>query len=204
MELIVTLKVIGLVLLAYLSGAIPFGLVLTKFFTTIDIRKQGSGNIGATNVRRMAGNFLGALTLGGDILKGALPVYLALCMLPEALPGREVYTALVALAAFGGHLYPVYLGFKDGGKGVATATGCFLVLSPWAALVALLVFTLGLCWYNRVSVASLAAAAVLPLAVWKASGTPSTTACAAVIAAMIVYRHSDNIKRLLSGQEPEL
>jgi glycerol-3-phosphate acyltransferase PlsY len=204
MELTVTLKVILLVLVAYLSGAIPFGLVLTKCLTTVDIRKQGSGNIGATNVRRTAGNLLGALTLGGDLLKGALPVYLALCLLPEALPGREVCTALVALAAFCGHLYPIYLGFKDGGKGVATAAGCFLVLSPWAALVALLVFTLGLCWYNRVSVASLSAAAILPLAVWKATGTPATTVCAALIAVMIVYRHSDNIKRLLSGREPEL
>ena len=204
MELIVILKVIGLILVAYLSGAIPFGLVLTKCFTTIDIRKQGSGNIGATNVRRMAGNFLGAVTLSGDLLKGALPVLLALNVLPEALPGREVYTALVALAAFCGHLYPIYLGFKDGGKGVATAAGCFVVLSPWAALVALLVFILGLCWYNRVSVASLAAAAVLPLAVWKATGVPSTTGITALITALIVYRHKENIKRLISGQEPEL
>jgi len=204
MELIVALKALLLVLVAYLSGAIPFGLILTKGFTTVDIRKQGSGNIGATNVRRTAGNLLGALTLGGDVLKGALPVYLALHLLPEPLPGREVSLALIALAAVCGHLYPIYLGFKDGGKGVATAAGCFMVLSPWAVLISLLVFILGVCWYNRVSVASLAATAVLPLAVWKATGEFSTTGSAAVIAVLIVYRHKANIKRLLSGQEPEL
>lgn len=193
-----------LVLVAYLSGSLPCGLILTKCFTNVDLRKQGSGNIGATNVRRTAGNLLGALTLGGDVLKGALPVYFAMRLLPETVPGREVYLGLAALAAFGGHLYPIYLGFKDGGKGVATTAGCFLMLSPWAALVALLVFILGVCSFNRVSVGSLGAAVVLPLAVWKATGAPFLTGCSALIAALIIYRHRDNIKRLISGREPQL
>ena len=204
MSILIGLKIILLVLIGYLSGSIPFGLILTKTFTSIDIRTQGSGNIGATNVRRTAGNFLGALTLMADVLKGTFPVAFGLYLLPDTLPGRETYLALVALAAFLGHLYPVYFGFKDGGKGVATAAGCFLVLAPLATLIALLAFILGICWYNRVSVGSLLAAAVLPLAVWKATGAPITTACAGVCAIMIVYRHRANIKRLLIGQEPEI
>ena len=204
MNTLTGIKIMLLLLAGYLSGSIPFGLILTRTFTSIDIRTQGSGNIRATNVRRTAGNLLGALTLTGDVAKGALPVALGLYLLPEALPGREVYLALVALAAFSGHLYPVYFGFKNGGKGVATATGCFLVLAPLATLVALLVFVLGVCWYNRVSVSSLLAAAVLPLAVWKATGVPVTTACAGVIAIMIVYRHRANLKRLFRGEEPEI
>jgi glycerol-3-phosphate acyltransferase PlsY len=204
MSILIGLKMILLIIMGYLLGSIPFGLILTKTFTSVDIRTQGSGNIGATNVRRTAGNLLGALTLIADVIKGALPVAFGLYLLPEALPGREIYLSLVALAAFIGHLYPVYFGFKDGGKGVATAAGCFLVLSPLATLVALLVFVLGVCWYNRVSVGSLLAAAVLPLAVWKATDAPIITACAGVCAMMIVYRHRANIKRLLIGQEPEI
>ena len=204
MTFFIAVKVSALVLLAYLTGAIPFGLVLTRCFTPVDIRRHGSGNIGATNVRRTAGNLLGALTLCGDVLKGALPVYLALHWLPATLTGRDIYLALVALSAFGGHLYPLYLRFKDGGKGVATAAGCFLVLSPLATIVALLVFTLGVCWYNRVSVGSLLAAAVLPLAVWETTRAVALTGCAALITALIIYRHRANIIRLLAGREPEI
>ena len=117
---------------AYFLGSIPFGLVLTRLFTSIDIRKTGSGNIGATNVRRMAGNLLGVLTLIGDVLKGALPVFLATALVRgEAGNIPEMIIAFVATGAFIGHLFPVYLKFKTGGKGVATAFGCFLVISPW-------------------------------------------------------------------------
>ena len=92
----------------------------------------------------------GTLTLGGDVLKGALPVYFAMRLLPETVPGREVYLGLVALAAFSGHLYPIYLGFKDGGKGVATAAGCFLILSPAATGIVLVIFILFAGIVNRV------------------------------------------------------
>jgi glycerol-3-phosphate acyltransferase PlsY len=202
--LLTGIKIAGLLLSAYLLGSIPFGLILTRCFTKVDLRKQGSGNIGATNVRRTAGNMLGAITLVGDVLKGALPVFLALRLVPEPAWGRDVYAALVALAAFSGHLYPLYLHFKGGGKGVATAAGCFLILSPTATLIALLVFLLGICWYNRVSVGSLAAAAVLPLAVWKTTDAAVPTICAALISGLIIYRHRDNLKRLIAGREPEL
>jgi len=196
------LKFIILPLFAYLLGSIPWGLVLTRLFTSVDIRQQGSGNIGATNVRRVAGTTLGALTLAGDVLKGAFPVWLAVTITaPNELWG-EIYISLVAFAAFSGHLYPVYMKFKDGGKGVATAGGCFVVISPMACVVAILVFILFVCLFNRVSAASLAAAAALPVAVWKVTGSGVLTGCAVVTAIFIYLRHIDNIKRLLSGSEP--
>ncbi len=196
------LKFIILPLFAYLFGSIPWGLVLTRLFTSVDIRQLGSGNIGATNVRRVAGTTLGALTLAGDVLKGAFPVWLAVTITaPNELWG-EIYISLVAIAAFSGHLYPVYMKFKDGGKGVATAGGCFVVISPLACVVAILVFILFICLFNRVSAGSLAAAAALPVAVWKVTGSGVLTGCAVVTAIFIYFRHIDNIKRLLSGAEP--
>jgi glycerol-3-phosphate acyltransferase PlsY len=198
------LKFIILPLFAYLLGSIPWGLVLTRLFTSLDIRQLGSGNIGATNVRRVAGTTLGALTLAGDVLKGAFPVWLAVTITaPNELWG-EIYISLVALAAFSGHLYPVYMKFKDGGKGVATAGGCFVVISPMACVVAILVFILFICLFKRVSAASLAAAAALPVAVWYFTGSSALTGCAVVTAIFIYFRHKDNIKRLLSGAEPSI
>ncbi len=198
------LKFIALPFFAYLLGSIPWGLVLTRMFTSIDIRRQGSGNIGATNVRRLAGPVLGALTLAGDALKGAIPVWLALTLTGPGDVRSESYIAVVALCAFAGHLYPVFLKFKSGGKGVATAAGCFLVISPAAGIVVILVFIMFVCWLDRVSAGSLAAAAVLPIAVWEASHSGIFTVCAVAITIFIYIRHKDNIKRLLSGTEPTL
>lgn len=196
------LKFCLLPLFAYLLGSIPWGLIFTRLFTSVDIRYEGSGNIGATNVARIAGPTLGALTLVGDILKGAIPVWLAMAIAaPNDLWG-EIYISLVALAAFSGHLYPVYMRFKKGGKGVATAAGCFAVISPMAFVVLILVFIMFVCWLNRVAMASLAAAAVLPVAVWKDTGSGVLTGCAVVTAIFIYFRHKDNIKRLLAGTEP--
>jgi glycerol-3-phosphate acyltransferase PlsY len=189
-------------LFSYLLGSIPWGLIFTRLFTSVDIRHEGSGNIGATNVARIAGPTLGALTLVGDTLKGAIPVWLATAIVaPNDLWG-EIYISLVALAAFSGHLYPVYMRFKKGGKGVATAAGCFAVISPMAFVVLILVFIMFVCWLNRVAVASLAAAAVLPVAVWKNTESGVLTGCAVVTAIFIYFRHIDNIKRLLAGTEP--
>lgn len=184
---------------AYLLGSIPFGLVFTRLFTTVDLRRQGSRNIGATNVRRTAGNFWGVLTLLCDVLKGAAPVFVT-----TQVSGLDAYAALVALASFFGHLFPVYLGFRDGGKGVATALGCFAVLSPVGLVVGLLVFVLFVCMTGRVSAGSLAGCAVLPLAVWKASGSGVLTGCAALMAIAVWWRHHDNIRRLVAGKEPGL
>ena len=192
-----------LLLFAYLLGSIPWGLILSRIFAREDIRLKGSGNIGATNVTRQIGVIPGLLTLTGDILKGAVPVYLACVAFGPVGGGGDVYLAAVALAAFLGHLFPVYLKFRDGGKGVATAAGCFAVVSPAAVLAAVVVFIAMLSMARRVSVGSLSAAAVLPLAVWIAADSAIMTATAAIVALLIFIRYRDNVKRLLAGKEPE-
>ena len=189
---------------AYLLGSIPWGLILTRLFTSINIRQVGSVNIGATNVGRMAGPGPGGLTLAGDILKGAFPVWLAVSMTTQKDVWSAFYIALVAFAAFTGHLYPVYLKFKNGGKGVATAAGCFGVISPVALIILILVFIMVVCLSNRVSLASLAAAAVLPVAIWKATGSEVMLGYAFVTTIFVYLRHVDNIKRLLAGTEPPI
>jgi glycerol-3-phosphate acyltransferase PlsY len=185
-------------------GSIPWGLILTRLFTPINIRQVGSGNIGATNVGRMAGPKFGVLTLAGDILKGAFPVWMAVSMTTPNDVWDALYVAIVAFAAFTGHLYPVYMKFKNGGKGVATAAGCLGVISPVALVILILVFIMFVCWSNRVSLASLAAAAVLPVAIWKATGSKVMLGYAVVTSIFIYFRHMDNIKRLLTGTEPPI
>jgi glycerol-3-phosphate acyltransferase PlsY len=126
MDLVNILKLPALVIFAYMLGSVPCGFILTKLFTTLDIRQKGSGNIGATNVRRIAGNRLGIITLAGDVLKGAFPVYLAIKLTGVNGFWAEIYISLIAVSALSGHLFPVFLKFKGGGKGVATAAGCFM------------------------------------------------------------------------------
>ncbi|MEA3415737.1 MAG: glycerol-3-phosphate 1-O-acyltransferase PlsY [Thermodesulfobacteriota bacterium] len=193
----------GLSVFAYLLGSIPCGLILTKRFASIDIRQKGSKNIGATNVRRVAGTMLGTLTLAGDLLKGALPVCLAVYAMAgtDNLTG-EIYLSIVALSSFLGHLYPVYTKFKGGGKGVATAAGCFIIISPTACIVAMLTFIMFIFLSNRVSAGSLSGAAALPVAVWLTSHSIPLTVCALITAIFIFFRHKDNIRRLISGREP--
>ena len=193
----------GLLLFAYLLGAVPWGLILSRIFAREDIRLKGSGNIGATNVTRQIGVGPGLLTLAADILKGALPVYLALVAFGPAGGSGDIYLAAVVLAAFLGHLFPIYLKFRDGGKGVATAAGCFAVISPGAILAAGVVFIAVVSMSRRVSVGSLSAAAVLPLTVWIAADSGMMTATAGIVALFIFMRHRDNLKRLLAGKEPE-
>jgi glycerol-3-phosphate acyltransferase PlsY len=193
----------GLLLLAYLLGSIPWGLILSRIFARDDIRLKGSGNIGATNVARETGVIPGLLTLAGDILKGAVPVYLALLAFGPADGSGDVYLSAVALAAFSGHLFPIYHKFRDGGKGVATAAGCFAVVSPAAVLAAFGVFIAMLLVTRRVSVASLSAAATLPVAVWIAADSAIMTAAAVIVALFIFMRHGENLKRLLAGKEAE-
>ncbi len=188
--------------LGYVLGSVPWGLIVTWIFTSEDIRQSGSGNIGATNVRRRAGTWAGLLTLTGDAAKGAVPVYLAIQMAGFGTGWGELYISLVAVSAFAGHLYPVFMKGKGGGKGVATAGGCFLIISPFSTVVSVLVFILFVCMTSRVSAGSLAGSAILPLAVWKATGSGILTACAMLITAGIIFRHRENIRRLLAGTEP--
>ncbi|MGE0086039.1 MAG: glycerol-3-phosphate 1-O-acyltransferase PlsY [Desulfococcaceae bacterium] len=190
--------------LSYVMGSLPWGLIVTWIFTSEDIRKSGSGNIGATNVRRRAGTWAGLLTLTGDVAKGAVPVYLAAQMGNSGTAWSEIYISLVAIAAFAGHLYPIFMKGRGGGKGVATAGGCFLIISPFSLLIAVLVFILFVCMSSRVSAGSLSGSAILPLAVWKSTGSGILTFCALMITAGIIFRHRENISRLLAGTEPRI
>ena len=183
-------------LAAYLIGAIPTGLLLTHLAGGGDIRNSGSGNIGATNVYRTVGRKLGALTLVGDAAKGALPVLAAIFLLNYD-PSR---TGAVAVAAFLGHCFPIYLGFK-GGKGVATALGIYLVLSPLAVLCAFLLFV-GLVWkWRYISLGSISAAAAIPLLVWLFEGSLPLLLATLVISCIVILRHRTNIQRLMHGNE---
>jgi glycerol-3-phosphate acyltransferase PlsY len=198
------IKYIALPVFAYLLGSIPWGLILTRLFTPVDIRQSGSGNIGATNVVRVAGLKLGIITLSGDILKGAVPVWLATSTLSPNDTWSALFVSIVSLSAFLGHIYPIYMKFKTGGKGVATAAGCFAVISPVAIVISILVFIMIVCWSSRVSLASLVTAAVLPIAIWKATNSQILTGCAVITMIFIYFRHMDNIKRLLAGTEPAI
>jgi glycerol-3-phosphate acyltransferase PlsY len=179
---------------AYLIGSIPTGLLLGKAYG-IDIRKEGSGNIGATNLYRTVGRKVGIITLIGDCLKGLLPVLLVkLSSLPPD------FAAWVGLAAFCGHVFSVFLKFK-GGKGVATALGVFLALSPLAITIALALFACLMFIWRYVSLGSISAAAVMPLAVFFLGGSRTVTVVTLVIAVIVIIRHHENIKRLISGTE---
>jgi glycerol-3-phosphate acyltransferase PlsY len=192
----------GVLPAAYLIGSIPTGVLVTRLATGRDVRRLGSGNIGATNVRRVAGNRMGAVVLLGDMLKGFLPV-LFVMRLAGGDPASSVYVALTALCAFLGHLFPVYLKGR-GGKGVATAAGCFMPISPVAMAATVLVFVL-VVWRRRlVSLGSLGAAGALPVLVWLQNRSIIYSALGVVVAVLIFFRHSANIRRLREGTEPRI
>ena len=183
-------------LATYLITAIPTGIVLAKVMGYEDVRQKGSGNIGATNVYRVAGKLPGILTLLGDIAKGALPL-LAITLWLNPTPGQ---LGLLALIAIVGHCYPVYLGFR-GGKGVATALGIFLVLSPLAVLFAAIVFAVSVGISRFISLGSVLAALAMPLSILLLGLPKEIFAGSLCIAILIVWRHRTNISRLLDGTE---
>lgn len=190
---------------AYLLGSIPTGYLLVRAFRHEDIRTVGSGNIGATNVLRSGGKRLGAATFVLDVLKGAAAVWmgwLAFRYLAIASTPRDV-EALAALFAVLGHMFPVWLRFR-GGKGVATGFGVFLVAAPWAALAAIGVFAVMLSITRYVSLSSILGAASFPIFAWfMVSGyrPPFFMAVQVVVALLIILKHRQNIRRLLSGTE---
>ena len=192
---------IGLLVVAYLVGSIPFGLLLGKLMG-VDVRRAGSGNIGATNVLRLLGKKLGVVTLLADTLKAIVPMLLAKWVISSTAVSASVdlWVALCGASAFLGHLFPVYLKFK-GGKGVATALGIFLLLEPWAVLIGLAIFISVVLYWGYVSIGSLAAAACMPLLVWLLSGSSLYTSLAVFIGLLIWLKHHDNIVRLLKGEE---
>ena len=184
-----------LIVLAYLLGSVPSGYVLGKL-AGIDVRNVGSGNIGATNVARAVGKWQGALTLVADATKGFLPVLIAIQLVfdPFAI-------ACTAAAAFLGHIYPLFLKFQ-GGKGVATAFGALLAITPLATLVLLAVFALVAFCSRIVSLSAMAAAVAAPLVLWLFYQPPPIIGMGFFLAAMIVLRHHSNIQRLRAGTEP--
>ena len=188
---------IGLPILAYLVGAIPCGLLLVRRFTRVDLRQEGSGNIGATNVARTGGPALGLATLAADTIKALLPVWAA-----AAWTASPVTPVAAAVAAVLGHTYPIYSRFRGGGKGVATTLGGFLGIAPQAVLWAALVFLAAALVSRRASVGSLAAALALPVAVVLTTGAWMAAAGAAAAATLIFVRHADNLRRLRAGTEP--
>jgi glycerol-3-phosphate acyltransferase PlsY len=184
-----------LVPLGYVSGSIPFGLLIAKASKGVDVRGIGSGNIGATNVLRAAGKGAAALTLALDMLKGWAPVALG-----RTLGTSDAQVAGVALAAFLGHLYPVFLRFR-GGKGLATFLGVLLALLPKVAFLVAGVWLLVAAVFRYSSLAALVAAAASPLLVWLLDGRRGFVALAVVLSGFILMRHRENMRRLLAGEE---
>jgi glycerol-3-phosphate acyltransferase PlsY len=180
---------------AYLIGSIPFALILARRWGAADLRRIGSGNLGAANVLRASGLTAGMLVAALDIAKGAVSVVLA-----QRLGGAGAGPAAAGVAAIVGHVYPVWLGFR-GGKGVATACGVFTVLTPLAVPPALAIF-LASVWATRyISVGSVLASVVLPTAAY-VTGSPGPVVAAAVAASvLIVFRHRSNLARLREGTE---
>jgi glycerol-3-phosphate acyltransferase PlsY len=186
-------------LAAYLLGAIPVGLLIARAFGVVDVRSHGSGNIGAANVLRTAGRLPGVLTLAGDIAKGYLAVAVG-----NALGGSSpAASGVAAVAAIVGNCWSVYLRFR-GGKGVATGLGAFLYVAPWATAPAALVWLVTAITFRYVSLASLMAALCVPLGALALGYPREAVAACAVGAAIVVYRHRDNMGRLLAGTERRL
>jgi acyl phosphate:glycerol-3-phosphate acyltransferase len=179
---------------SYLLGSIPTGYIVGAL-AGVDIRKAGSGNIGATNVARVIGKRRGLLTLIADIGKGFIPVFVA------SRIGFSHTTALVAILAFLGHLYPVFLKFQ-GGKGVATALGALLALAPMATVILMVIFALVAVSSRLVSLSSIVAALAAPITLWSLSYSSPIIAMGVFFAVMIIARHRDNIRRLFAGTEP--
>jgi glycerol-3-phosphate acyltransferase PlsY len=189
---------LALVVGSYLVGSIPFGLLVARLAGAGDVRQQGSGNIGATNVLRTAGKAAGALALLLDMGKGALPVVVAIF-----LAGRgSFWVEGCGLAAFLGHLFPVYLKFR-GGKGVATGLGGWLALMPWVGLYLLMLWLLVAFLFRFSSLAALVAFGLLP-SLLAGMGRGHDLPLAVIMLVLIFWKHLENIRRLLAHSEPRI
>ena len=194
----------ALVAVAYLLGSVPFGLLIVKATSGADIRKKGSGNIGAANVARNAGTAAGALTLLLDAGKGYLAVWLA----SHETGGNERWMIAAAAAAVVGHIFPIWLGFK-GGKGVATGLGVMLPICWQAVAAAAAVWILVVAFWRYSSLGSIFAAAAMPALVYlfcaRGHAPPTFVSLGTIlIAALIIAKHHQNIGRLIAGTETRL
>jgi acyl phosphate:glycerol-3-phosphate acyltransferase len=195
--------VLTLTFLAYLVGSIPSGLLVARAMGGPDPRCLGSGNLGTANLYRLLGPKAGALTLLGDVAKGALPVALAQLTLTSLGGWQDTGVALVAGAAVAGHVFPLYLKFK-GGKAVATTFGVVAVLAPWAALNLVAVYILALSQTRIFSVSALICAWLLPVAVGLFSDSKAYLLLAGVLSGLILICHRENLERFFKGEEPRL
>ena len=194
---------------AYLIGSLPFGYLVARWVAGIDIRRQGSGNIGATNISRVLGPKWGAAVLVLDCLKGLLAVlFLPDLLLPAGSSALRHVQVVTAVGAVLGHMFPVWLAFR-GGKGVATSLGVVLVLSPWATLVAFGAFALAVLATRIISLGSMAAAVAFGgFQLWRLGPRPfagetwSLAAMSLLVPLLILVRHRSNLVRLMQGREP--
>ncbi|HET7292662.1 MAG TPA: glycerol-3-phosphate 1-O-acyltransferase PlsY [Vicinamibacteria bacterium] len=184
--------------LAYLLGSVPFSFLVARAFGVPDVREVGSGNVGATNVMRAAGKPAGVLAFVLDASKGAVAALIA-----QRLDAGPVLPPLAAGAAVLGHMFPVWLGFR-GGKGVATGAGAFLPLAPLATALGLLAFVLTAMATRYVSLGSIVGTATLAATAFATGAHPAVAWSAVAIGALIVFRHRENLRRILRGTERRL
>jgi len=185
----------GFIVAAYLLGSLSFGIIVCKLFGLPDPRTVGSGNPGATNVMRSGKKAAALLTLLGDAGKGWLAVWLA-----QQLDLTTAWVCAVALAVFLGHLYPLYYGFK-GGKGVATAAGVLLALSPWLGVSVLATWVFAFFMWRMSSLSALIASSLAPVYAAALFGFNLVTGTVLLLSALLVWRHQSNIRKLLDGTE---
>jgi acyl phosphate:glycerol-3-phosphate acyltransferase len=181
---------------SYLIGSIPFSYLVARWFGVGDVRRVGSGNVGATNVMRSAGKTAGALAFLLDAAKGGVVTLLV----RRLDPGDLLTPSIAAIAAVLGHVFPVWLGFR-GGKGVATGAGAFFPLAPLAAGLSMAVFVLTLALSRYVSVSSIVAASSLPIMAACFGAAPAVWLSATLCVAVIVWKHRPNLERLAKGEE---
>lgn len=182
------------ILTGYVIGSLPIGYLVAHAATGVDLRQVGSGNVGTANVYRTGGLRMGIAVMLADMAKGAGAVMLA---------GSGVAAVAAGVAAVVGHIYPVWLGFK-GGKGVATASGVFGVLSPWPTLIAAAAFGVTVARTRYVSLGSIVASVLLPVLEWSMPGLRSVDIGATIVAALILFRHRGNVARLWTRTERAL
>ncbi len=189
---------IGLIFANYLIGSLPFGLMISRAFSGIDPRGQGSGNTGATNVLRVVGKRCAILTVVCDLTKG-----MPLIVLGQNLGLENEVVLLIAMSAVFGHVFSVFLRFK-GGKGVATSLGVFLVLAPKIALIGLLIWVIAFLWTRVSAIGALSGFGALPFLTFFFRPEKPMLFFAATIAILIYFRHWENIRRLMQGTEKKI
>ncbi len=191
------MKIALLIIFAFALGSVPFGVIIAKIYG-VNLKKVGSGNIGATNVLRTMGKWPALFTLFGDVMKGAAPVVAGKYIVNDiAMEG------IIGVAAILGHNYSIFLRFK-GGKGVATSLGVLLIYSPKAALVTVVIWLSVIFLTRYSSLGAIISFAILPLAVYILDYSQGKLMVSLLISGLLILRHADNIKRLSRGKEPRI